>query len=49
MKKELLKYLEELKEKYNTIGMRDIAKRSVIKEIIKHIEDIEKKKEKNEK
>ena len=48
MKKELLKYLNELLEKYSNVGMRDIAKRSVIKEIIKHIEDIEKKKAKNE-
>lgn len=49
MKKELLKYLNELLEKYPNVGMRDIAKRSVIKEIIKHIEDIGKKKAKNEK
>ena len=42
MKKELLRYLNELLEKYSKVGMRDIAKRSVIKEIIKHIEEIKK-------
>ena len=44
MKKELLKYLQELKEKYNKVGSRDVAKRSVIKEIEDFIENYKKEK-----
>ena len=44
MKKELLKYLNELLEKYSKPGMRDIAKRSVIKEIEDFIKNHKKEK-----
>ena len=35
----MLEYLNKLLEKYSGVGKRDYAKRSVIKEIIKYIEE----------